>query len=134
MKMASFATPAFLTAWAKIYTPGVDRLPSFVYKAHILHEYLASQNKRFVELRESIITKYADKGEDGKPAVKDGNVHFADEVLEAVNKEFAELMALNLQPEVPLKLSLQELEMNGVKIAAPDVAVLSDILILEQIV
>lgn len=127
MKMSSFANPNFIPAWNKVYA-GKDLLPRLAYKTRILHDYLVTQNKKFLELRETILNKYAIKGEDGKVITNNGNVSFKDEDLDGVNKEFSELMSLELEPNVPVKMTLEELERDEVKLSGQDTALLADLI------
>ena len=132
MKMISFATPGFLKAWNKIYSDNKDLSPRLAYKAKSLNDYLASQNKRFLELREAILKKYGNKDDNGELITKDGQVEFKVEHLEDVNKEFAELLQLDLEPGIPSRLKLEELERDGIKLSGPDMATLSELLNLDE--
>lgn len=128
MKMGNFNNPLFLKSWSKIYHEDKDLAPRLAYKAKALHDYLAAQNKRFFELRESILKKYANKDEKGELIVKDGNYMFKDESLNDVNKEFAELLDTDLEPAPPSRIKIDDLEKDNVKLSGPDVAILSDLL------
>lgn len=128
MKMSTFANPAFLTSWGKIFSPSKELPPRLAYKADLVNDYLTSQNKKFLELREALIKKHATKDDRGEIIIKEGNVEFKQEVLQAVNSEFAELMELELEPAIPSKLKLDDLEKAGVTLAGPDIKLLKDLL------
>lgn len=128
MKMGSFANPMFLTSWAKIFNDKKDLSPRLAYKAKTLNDYLIDQNKKFNDLRTAIIKKYGTKDDKGDLLVKEGNIEFKPETLDDVNREFAELTQLDLEPGVPSRLKVEELEKDGVKLSGPDVSLLADLL------
>lgn len=128
MKMNSFANPNFLSSWSKIFSPEKDLSPRLAYKAKALNDYLTSQNKKFLELREAILKKYGTKDDKGELVVKEGNIEFKTETLNDVNREFGELMQVDLEPAVPSRLKVEDLEKDGIKLSGPDVAILADLI------
>lgn len=130
MKMATFLNPEFFKSWSKIYNKDKDLSPRLAYKAKSINDYLNDQNAKFNELRQAIINKYGNKDEKGTLVVKEGIVEFKPETIGEVNKEFAELTQLELEPTPPGRLKIDELEdpRNDVKLSGPDVALLSELL------
>lgn len=128
MKMTIFATPAFAESWKKIFSPEKDLSPRLAYKADIINDYITSQGKKFIELRENVIKKYATKDDKGELVVTNGNVEFKKETLEEVNKAFGELLSLDLEPAVPSKLKIDDLEKEGIKLSGPDIKLLGELL------
>ena len=126
MKMSNFSTPAFLKAWSKIFGESKDLSPRLAYKAKSINDYLTDQSKKFVELREAILKKYGTKDDKGENAiVKDGNIEFKNECLNDVNREFSELMQLDLEPAAPSRLKVEETRESGIKLSGPDVSLLA---------
>lgn len=128
MKMSTFANPSFLKSWSKIFSEEKELSPRLAYKAKAVNDYLTAQNKRFLELREAILKKYGTKDDKGELIVKDGNIEFKTECLNDVNKDFGELMQLDLEPAPPSRLNVDDLSKDGIKLSGPDVAVLGDLL------
>lgn len=128
MKMINFNNPNFLSSWGKIFNENKDLPPSLAYKASTLNDYLTEQNKKFTDLRLSIIKKYGAKDEKGELIIDQGNVQFKPDEFDKVNKEFAELMQLDLEPSPPSRLNAQALENEGVRLSGPDISLLKDLL------
>jgi hypothetical protein len=128
MKMSSFATPLFMASWSKIFNDKKDLSPRLAYKAKMINDYLADQNKKFSALRMAIIKKYGKKDENGELLVKEGQIEFETESLNDINKEFAELMLVDLEPAPPGRLKAEDLEKDGIKLSGPDVSILAEVL------
>jgi hypothetical protein len=128
MKMANLAHPGFFVAWGKINRTDNNFLPTFSLKVKKTNDYLLSQHKLFNELREAILNKYGTKDDKGQLIVTNGNIEFKNEHLNDVNKEFNDLTGIELDPAAPYKLNLQTLEDGGVRLSAPDLDLLGDLL------
>jgi hypothetical protein len=128
MKMTSLNNNSFFASWNKIFNAERELSPRLSYRAKLVNDYIDNQHKKFIELRKAILDKYALKDEAGNPVLKDNQIQFKEGCLNDVNQEFNELVQLDLEPAPPSKLSLADLEKDGVKLTGIDINVLIDLL------